>query len=102
MTVADEPGIVDDARRAGVSASTVSRSLRGAADVSPASDRVLRAAGELAYVPSPAASRLGSGRTGAERALRTAGVNLLLHNLGDSTSRLPTRLVVRGSTGPVR
>jgi len=98
-------GIVDVARRAGVSVSTVSRSLRGGAHVSPRTrERVLQAARELAYVPSPAAARLASGRTGAvgvvapfttrwffaevlagvASALREAGQDLLLYNIGDA------------------
>jgi DNA-binding LacI/PurR family transcriptional regulator len=68
---------------------------------------VLRAAAELSYVPSPAASRLASGRTsavgvivpfatrwfftevltGIERPLRAAGYDLLLYNIGDPTAR---------------
>ena len=102
------PSIVDVARRAGVSASTVSRSLRGTSHVAQETrDRVLRAANELQYVPSPAASRLASGRThavgvivpfesrwffsevlsGAEGVLREAGYDLLLYNVGDLASR---------------
>lgn len=102
------PSILDVARLAGVSTSTVSRSLRGATNVSPATrERVLRAARELAYVPSPAASRLASGRTGAvgvivpfasrwffaevvagaETALRAAGADLLLYNLDATDGR---------------
>lgn len=101
-------GILDVARRAGVSPSTVSRSLRGSARVSAATrDRVLQAATELAYVPSPAASRLASGRTfavgvivpfatrwfftevltGIELPLRAAGYDLLLYNIGEPTAR---------------
>jgi LacI family repressor for deo operon, udp, cdd, tsx, nupC, and nupG len=100
--------ILDVARRAGVSAATVSRTLRGAGHVAPLTrERVLRAAAELAYVPSPAASRLASGRTktvgliapfttrwffsevihGAERAVRDAGYDLLLYNIGDPAIR---------------
>jgi LacI family repressor for deo operon, udp, cdd, tsx, nupC, and nupG len=100
--------IVDVARRAGVSTSTVSRSLRGASNVSPATrEKVLRAARELAYVPSPAASQLASGRTGAvgvivpfvsrwffaevvtgaEAELRSAGADLLLYNLDATENR---------------
>lgn len=100
--------IVDVARRAGVSVSTVSRSLRGEGSVASATrDRVHRAAEELAYVPSPAASGLASGRTssigvlasfasrwfltavleGAESVLREAGYDLLLYNVGDPAAR---------------
>lgn len=100
--------IFDVADRAGVSASTVSRSLRGLPNVASATrERVARAADELAYVASPAASWLASGRTttvgivvpfftrwffmrivqGAESVLRTAGYDVLLHNLGDGDGR---------------
>lgn len=103
-----QAGILDVARRAGVSPSTVSRSLRGSAKVSQQTrDRVLRAAAELAYVPSPAASGLASGRThaigvivpfatrwffsevltGVEGPLREAGYDLLLYNVGDPAGR---------------
>ena len=54
--------IVDVAALAGVSAATVSRSLRGHSNVSPATrQRVVEAARELAYVISPQASGLLSG-----------------------------------------
>jgi LacI family transcriptional regulator, repressor for deo operon, udp, cdd, tsx, nupC, and nupG len=100
--------ILDVARMAGVSTSTVSRSLRGKANVSQQTrERVFDAVRELEYVPSPAASRLASGRTstvgivapfparwffsevitGAEGVLREAGYDLLLYNVGDSPSR---------------
>ncbi|HVU92945.1 MAG TPA: LacI family DNA-binding transcriptional regulator [Jatrophihabitans sp.] len=100
--------IEDVARRAGVSIATVSRALRGLPDVAPATrDRVLQAAAELDYVASPFAARLASGRTATvglvvpfvnrwffaeviatvENALRRAGFDLLLYNLGDASGR---------------
>ncbi len=112
MTGSDRPpngvNIVDVAQRAGVSISTVSRTLRGSVHVSDETRaRVLRAASDLSYVPSPAASRLASGRTravgvivqfvarwffaevvrGAEGVLRESGYDLLLYNVGDPVSR---------------
>ena len=95
---------------AGVSASTVSRSLRGSAKVSAADPRAGAAGGgRAAYVPSPAASRLASGRThaigvivpfayrwffsevltGLEGALREAGYDLLLYNVGEPPGAEP-------------
>ena len=57
-------GIDDVARRAGVSTATVSRTLSGRGPVSHATrERVLRAASDLGYVVSSAASSLASGRT---------------------------------------
>jgi DNA-binding LacI/PurR family transcriptional regulator len=100
--------IEDVARLAGVSIATVSRALRGLPDVAAATrDRVLSAAAELDYVPSPFAARLASGRTATvgvvvpfvnrwffaevidtvESALRAAGFDLLLYNLGDESGR---------------
>lgn len=100
--------IEDVARRAGVSIATVSRALRGLPDVASATrDRVLLAAAELDYVASPFAARLASGRTATvgvvvpfvnrwffaevidtvEAALRKAGFDLLLYNLGDAEGR---------------
>lgn len=100
--------IEDVARRAGVSIATVSRALRGLPDVATGTrDRVLAAARELNYVASPFAARLASGRTATvgvvvpfvnrwffaevidtvESALRTAGFDLLLYNLGDEAGR---------------
>jgi DNA-binding LacI/PurR family transcriptional regulator len=100
--------IEDVARRAGVSIATVSRALRGLPDVAAATrNRVLAAATELNYVASPFAARLASGRTTtvglvvpfvnrwffaevistAEAALRQAGFDLLLYNLGDEKGR---------------
>jgi DNA-binding LacI/PurR family transcriptional regulator len=100
--------IEDVARLAGVSIATVSRALRGLPDVATATrDRVLEAATELSYVASPFAARLASGRTATvgvvvpfvnrwffaevidtvETALRRAGFDLLLYNLGDEAGR---------------
>ena len=97
--------IVDVAALAGVSAATVSRSLRGHSNVSPATrQRVVEAARELSYVISPQASGLASGRTGtvgivvpfitrwffanavagASNVLREAGYDVLLHHLGSA------------------
>jgi DNA-binding LacI/PurR family transcriptional regulator len=100
--------IEDVARRAGVSIATVSRALRGLPDVAAATrDRVMAAAADLNYVASPFAARLASGRTTTvglvvpfvnrwffaevistvESALRRAGFDLLLYNLGDEDGR---------------
>ena len=100
--------IEDVARRAGVSIATVSRALRGLPDVAASTrDRVLEAASALDYVASPFAARLASGRTATvgvvvpfvnrwffaevidtvETALRRAGFDLLLYNLGDEAGR---------------
>jgi DNA-binding LacI/PurR family transcriptional regulator len=100
--------IEDVARQAGVSIATVSRALRGLPDVAASTrDRVLAAATELNYVASPFAARLASGRTTTvglvvpfvnrwffaeviatvETALRQAGFDLLLYNLGDAKGR---------------
>jgi DNA-binding LacI/PurR family transcriptional regulator len=100
--------IEDVARHAGVSIATVSRALRGLPDVAASTrDRVLAAATELNYVASPFAARLASGRTTTvglvvpfvnrwffaevistvEAALRHAGFDLLLYNLGDEDGR---------------
>jgi DNA-binding LacI/PurR family transcriptional regulator len=100
--------IVDVAALAGVSAATVSRSLRGHSNVSPATrQRVIEAARELSYVISPQASGLASGKTGtigvvvpfvtrwffanavagAADVLRNAGYDLLLHHLGSAANR---------------
>jgi LacI family transcriptional regulator, repressor for deo operon, udp, cdd, tsx, nupC, and nupG len=100
--------IEDVARLAGVSIATVSRALRGLPDVAATTrDRVLAAATELDYVASPFAARLASGRTATvglvvpfvnrwffaeviatvENALRRAGFDLLLYNLGDADGR---------------
>jgi LacI family repressor for deo operon, udp, cdd, tsx, nupC, and nupG len=100
--------IEDVARLAGVSIATVSRALRGLPDVATATrDRVLAAAHELDYIASPFAARLASGRAATvgvvvpfvnrwffaevidtvETALRKAGFDLLLYNLGDEAGR---------------
>ena len=100
--------ILDVAALAGVSASTVSRSLRGHSSISAATrQRVLEAARELSYSASPQASGLASGRTrtigivvpfvtrwffvnvvaGAYEVLHEAGYDVLLYHLGDSQAR---------------
>jgi LacI family transcriptional regulator, repressor for deo operon, udp, cdd, tsx, nupC, and nupG len=100
--------IEDVARLAGVSIATVSRALRGLPDVAAATRaRVLAAAAELDYIASPFAARLASGRSATvgvvvpfinrwffaevidtvETALRKAGYDLLLYNLGDEAGR---------------
>ena len=105
---AARPSIVDVAERAGVSAATVSRSLRGLAHVSAQTrQRVLDAAEELSYTVSPHASGLASGRTGsvavvvpfisrwyfatvvrgAVDALRRDGYDAILHHLGSAADR---------------
>jgi len=99
------PGIHEVARRAGVSAATVSRALSGRGSVSPTTrERVVAAARELGYVVSSSASGLATGRTrnvgvvipflnrwffsavveGAESALLERGYDLTLYNLGGS------------------
>jgi LacI family transcriptional regulator, repressor for deo operon, udp, cdd, tsx, nupC, and nupG len=93
---------------AGVSASTVSRSLRGHSSISAATrQRVLEAARELSYSASPQASGLASGRTrtigivvpfvtrwffvnvvaGAYEILHEAGYDVLLYHLGTGEAR---------------
>jgi Transcriptional regulators len=97
------PGIEEVARRAGVSAATVSRALSGRGHVSAATrERVRVAADELGYVVSSSASALATGRMqnvgvvipflnrwfygavveGAESALLAQGYDLTLYNLG--------------------
>lgn len=94
--------IAEVARLAGVSTATVSRALSGRGHVSEAARaRVLRAARELGYVVSQAASSLASGRTrnvgivlpflgrwyfssvleGAQMQLMHAGYDVTLYNL---------------------
>jgi LacI family transcriptional regulator, repressor for deo operon, udp, cdd, tsx, nupC, and nupG len=100
--------LAEVARRAGVSKATASRALSGAAHVSPAArERVSTAASDLGYVVSSTAASLVTGRTknvgvitpfinrwffaevldGVETALRQAGFDLLLYNLGDGSGR---------------
>ena len=104
----DRAGIVDVARRAGVSVATVSRALRGLPNVSrDTRTKVLAAADALGYAASPLASGLATGRMravgvllpyagrwffaevvhGIERALRTHGYDLVLHVLADADRR---------------
>jgi LacI family transcriptional regulator, repressor for deo operon, udp, cdd, tsx, nupC, and nupG len=101
-------GIVDVARRAGVSPATVSRALRGLPNVSRETrTKVLTAADELGYAASPLASALATGRMrsvgvvlpsagrwffaevigGIEAALRRHGYDLVLHVLADEGRR---------------
>ena len=98
--------IRDVALAAGVSTATVSRALRGLRNVDPATrEHVREVAERLDYVISPAASRLASGRTGSvavltpsisrwyfatalagvETVMQAAGLDLLLHTVGDPT-----------------
>jgi len=113
--------LADVARLAGVSPATASRALGGHPHVAPATrERVLRIADELSYVVSPDASRLAGGRTGRVAALvphlsrwyfatlvdglagalRSAGLELLLHPVSDAEDRaeyfrrLPVRRTV--------
>lgn len=100
--------ILDVAALAGVSPSTVSRSLRGLPNVSPQTrQRVHQAARELSYVVSPSASGLASGQTraigvvvpyvtrwyfansvaGACDVLAEAGYDVLLYHLGSAQAR---------------
>jgi LacI family repressor for deo operon, udp, cdd, tsx, nupC, and nupG len=100
--------IKDVASLAGVSPSSVSRSLRGIGGVSSATaQRVRGAAEQLGYSVSPAAYRLATGRTGtvavvmpyltrwfyaeilggAEQVVREAGLDLLLYHVGDTEMR---------------
>ena len=66
LTARTHASILDVAALAGVSPSTVSRSLRGLPNVSEVTrQRVLDAAQELSYVVSPSASGLASGQTRA-------------------------------------
>lgn len=96
------------AERAGVAVSTVSRALRDLPGVSAGMrQRIKDIAAEVGYVASPSASRLASGITGtvavvvpdatkwffgqviagAGAALRAAGQDVLLYELGDEEGR---------------
>jgi DNA-binding LacI/PurR family transcriptional regulator len=107
-TVRSHASILDVAAMAGVSTSTVSRSLRGLPNVSARTrQRVLDAAEELSYVVSPSASGLASGQTrsigvvvpfvtrwffanavaGACDVLAEAGYDVLLYHLGSANAR---------------
>ena len=100
--------IEEVASLAGVSPSSVSRSLRGVVGVSATTAARIRAAAEqLGYSVSPAASRLATGRTGTvavvmpyltrwffaellggtEQVFRDAGLDLLLYRVGDPEMR---------------
>ncbi|KUN79043.1 LacI family transcriptional regulator [Streptomyces bungoensis] len=110
--------ITDVARAAGVSASTVSRALRGRPGVSdPVRAQIEAVAAELGYTASQSASSLASGRTrtigvivpyvgrwffgtvvdASERVFSAAGYDVLLYNLGspETRKRFFTRLPVR-------
>lgn len=104
----EHASIIDVARRAGVSAATVSRALRGLPHVNEQTRRKVReAAYELNYVASPAGTGLASGRTrtigivvplatrwffsqvvaAAEAVFSSSGYDVLLYNLGDEAGR---------------
>jgi DNA-binding LacI/PurR family transcriptional regulator len=110
--------INDVARAAGVSASTVSRALRGRTGVSEeVRDRIAAVAAELGYTASRSASSLASGRTytigvvapyigrwffgtvldAAEKVFSAAGYDVLLYNLGspEARKRFFTKMPVR-------
>ncbi|NEA63878.1 LacI family DNA-binding transcriptional regulator [Streptomyces sp. SID12488] len=110
--------ITDVARVAGVSASTVSRALRGRTGVSDeVRAQIAAVAAQLGYTASRSASSLASGRTftigvvaphigrwffgtvldAAETVFSAAGYDVLLYNLGspEARKRFFTRLPVR-------
>jgi LacI family transcriptional regulator, repressor for deo operon, udp, cdd, tsx, nupC, and nupG len=110
--------INDVARAAGVSASTVSRALRGRPGVSDeVRAQIAAVAAQLGYTASRSASSLASGRTytigvlvpyvgrwffgtvvdAAEKVFSAAGYDVLLYNLGspETRKRFFTRLPVR-------
>lgn len=100
--------ITDVAKAVGVSASTVSRALRGRPGVSDeVRQRIVAASASLGYVASRSASSLASGRThtigvvvpyvgrwffgtvldAAEQVFSAAGYDVLLYNLGSAEAR---------------
>lgn len=106
--MAGRVNIVAVAQRAGVSPATVSRSLRGMAKVAPDTrQRVLDAARDLSYEPSPRASGMAAGSrravavvvpfitrwffstvtAGAVDLLRADGYDVTLYHLGDAAIR---------------
>ncbi|QYX77578.1 LacI family DNA-binding transcriptional regulator [Streptomyces akebiae] len=110
--------ITDVARAAGVSASTVSRALRGRPGVSDeVRTQIAAVAAQLGYTASRSASSLASGRTytigvvapyigrwffgtvldAAEQVFSAAGYDVLLYNLGsaEARKRFFTKLPVR-------
>lgn len=110
--------ITDVAEATGVSASTVSRALRGRPGVSEEMRaRIVAAAAELGYTASRSASSLASGRTytigvvvpyvgrwffgtvldSAEKVFSAAGYDVLLYNLGspEARKRFFTKLPIR-------
>jgi LacI family transcriptional regulator, repressor for deo operon, udp, cdd, tsx, nupC, and nupG len=109
--------LADVARLAGVSPATASRALGGHPHVAAATrERVRRVADELSYVVSPDASRLAGGRTGRvaalvphldrwyfgaaldglAKALRGAGLDLLVHLVGGAADRAEQLRLVPG------
>ncbi|CAM5568147.1 DNA-binding LacI/PurR family transcriptional regulator OS=Streptomyces violarus OX=67380 GN=FHS41_006547 PE=4 SV=1 [Streptomyces violarus] len=114
--------ITDVARAAGVSASTVSRALRGRPGVSEeVRAQITAVAAQLGYTASRSAASLASGRTftigvvvpyvgrwffgtvldSAEQVFSAAGYDVLLYNLGspETRKRFFTRLPVRKPGG---
>jgi DNA-binding LacI/PurR family transcriptional regulator len=107
MATPEHPRMSDVAQRAGVSLSTVSRALRGAAGVAPVvRQRVEAAAAELDYVVSRGASGLVTGRTGriavivpflrpwffgvalagVHERLRETGTDMVVYETGDTAA----------------
>ncbi|MCO8128926.1 LacI family transcriptional regulator [Acidimicrobiia bacterium EGI L10123] len=107
-TRADAITIEEVARRANVSVATVSRALRGLPNVAPSTrSRVEQVARDLSYQVDTYASRLATGRSdtvglavpninswyfaqvaaGVEAVLADAGMDVLLHSVGDGAGR---------------